>query len=182
MKLTVDSGSGGAFLQQPEGTIQAVCCDVVDEGIKTTAYGDKHKLSLRFQSSQLITAEDFQAQGIEVREEAIGQPFLYTSWYTVSLASKSNLSRDLRGWGIEIPDEGAEFDLDSVIGRNALLNVQALPPKKPGDTPFMAVQTVSPLMDGMTPIVVTPAYTRVQDRDNAAPAAAPAASLPEGLG
>ena len=174
MKLATGGGGGGEFLQQPEGdAIQAVCCDVVDEGVKETNFGPKHKVSLRFQSAQKITAQDFADQGIEPREEAIGEPFLYTNWFTASLHEKSNLARELKGWGVELPkDEGVEFDLDSVIGRNALLRVEALPPQPGKDTPFMAVQAISPLPkfdpntgEPLEPIQVSPNYVRVQDRD-----------------
>lgn len=194
MKLKAESG-GGDFLQQPAGKIVAVCCDIVDVGVKDTKWGPKNKIDLRFQSATVITAEDFTKQGQELTDErrkAVGEPWLYSSRYTASLScakgKESGLTLALRDMGLEI-QEGVEYSIcepgpnsldDQAIGKPVLLTVEAIEIEG-RDKPFMAVQRIESLPkfnpetgQALESPIVSPNYQRVRDRQ------AEATSFPHG--
>ena len=71
------------FTPAPAGPQQAVCCDVVDLGMKETEYGIKPKLEIRW----LLN---------EFNEE--GEPFMVRNWYTVSFHEKATLRKHVEAW------------------------------------------------------------------------------------
>jgi len=95
----------------PEGITQAVCVDVLDLGMKATKFGEKHKVAFRFETPA---------------RDSKGEPIFVRSWpYSVSLNEKANLRKDLEKWRGRpfTPAELDGFDLESVIGAAAVLNI-----------------------------------------------------------
>lgn len=139
------------FTPAPEGVDQAVCCDVVDLGMEDGQYGEKHKVSIRWQTSTLNPDD--------------GRPYLVQRKYTLSLNEKAALRGDLEAWrGRKFtPAELAGFDLEKLIGVNCQLNV--LHHTTPDGKVYANVQSIMPLGKGMEKIEVV-GYTRVKDREN----------------
>lgn len=96
----------------PEGLTQAVCVDVMDLGMQPGMKGEEvHKLKFIFETAA---------------RDSKGQPMRVGSWpYTVSLGKKANLRKDLERWRGRVftAEELAGFDIDSVIGAPAMLNI-----------------------------------------------------------
>jgi hypothetical protein len=142
---------GQDFQPAPAGVHQAVCVDVIDLGIlDVTWQGQKkqqHKVNFVWQ-----IAED--------RED--GKPFLVFNRYTLSLSEKANLRKHLESWRGRAftPEESAGFDLENVIGKNCLLNIQHKPS---GDKVYANVVSIMPLAKGMQPITARD-YVRKKDR------------------
>lgn len=146
MAIIAKSG-GGNFKPAPTGVHIGVCVDVVDLGMKPTPWGDKHKIRVVWQIEELMDN---------------GKPFLVSKPYTLSLNEKANLRKDLESWrGRAFTEQESDgFDMEAVIGKNCLLNVQQ---KVTGENTYANVTGVMPLKRGMTPIFPTD-YKRVVDR------------------
>lgn len=95
----------------PEGLYQAVCCDVVDLGMVTDEYGQRHKIQIRWQLEDL--------------DPKTGKPFLMTRKYTLSLHKKSALRPMLETWrGKKFSNEELDgFDIERLIGVNCQIQV-----------------------------------------------------------
>jgi hypothetical protein len=97
-----DSGSNGKRTA-PEGLYDAVCCDVIDLGIVTTAYGEKQQIQILWE----LVGED-------------GAVYTLSKRYSASLHEKSKLFQDLRSWRGQ--DWSAEemskgIDLETLVGK-----------------------------------------------------------------
>ena len=136
------------FSPAPEGLHQAVCVDVVDLGMVTSQYGEKHKVRLVWQ--------------IEEVDER-GKRFLVMQQYTLSLNEKAVLRHHLEAWrGRKFTAEELEgFDLEKLIGVNAQLQIVHNLGAKGGV--FANVQAVVPISKSMTKMRAED-YVRVQDR------------------
>ncbi len=95
----------------PEGLHHAVCVDVVDLGIVTGAFGDKHKVRIVWQ--------------IEEEQPDTGRRHTASKQYTLSLHEKASLRKDLESWRGRkfVKDELAGFDLEKLIGVNCQIQV-----------------------------------------------------------
>ena len=108
-------GSTSEWEMPPEGLKQAVCSDVVDQGIREETYEgvtkQKHKVSLSWELADLQTN---------------GKPFLITKWFTLSLYEQSNLYKSLVSWRKKpfTKKELEAFDLEKLIGVNCQLLLQ----------------------------------------------------------
>jgi hypothetical protein len=135
----------------PPGLFQAVCVDVVDLGLIEVTYNNKTrkqcKLRLVWQSE-------------EHRED--GKPFLLSRRYTASLNEMARLRKDLESWRGRpfTSEELTGFDMENLIGVNALINV--LHAAREGKT-FANVASVAPLKKGMPRMTVVD-YIRERDR------------------
>lgn len=155
MPIIAKRDSEKSFLPHPAGMFPAVCCDVVDLGMVTSNYAGKekvqHKVRLVWQTSAKM--ED-------------GRRFIVGKRYTVSLFEKATLFQDLTSWGIQLSEDDMDggFDIETLIGLPAFLNVQhkkdALDPKKV----YANVVSVNPLPD-FAPRIETEGYVRVTERD-----------------
>lgn len=88
----------------PEGLHASVLVDAVDLGIQSSKFGDKHKLSLVFETQE---------------KDEDGKPFILAKRYTWSLHEKSNLRKDLerfRGEKISASELQDGIDLENYIG------------------------------------------------------------------
>lgn len=130
-------GDGQSHGPAPVGVHRAVCVDVIDKGILDVTYQGKtkkqHKISVAWQID-------------EDRDD--GKPFLVYKRYTLSLSEKATLRKDLESWRGRAftRDEEMGFDVESVIGACALLNVTHA---KVQDKTYANVESVMPLMKGM---------------------------------
>jgi hypothetical protein len=95
----------------PEGLHQAVCVDVVDLGMQTTPWGDKHKVELRWQAEEV--------------NPKTGRRFELRKRYGLSLHEKAGLRKDLECWrGRKFTEQELEgFDLEKLIAANCQLQV-----------------------------------------------------------
>jgi hypothetical protein len=137
------------YSNAPEGLFNAICCDVVDLGLKTTAFGDKHKIRIVWQ--------------LEERDPDKGWRYNVSQQYTLSLHPKSVLSQALEAWrGKKFTDDEREgFDLEKLIGVGC--QVQVVHQAGQNGNVYANVQAIVPLGKGMTK--VTPeGYVRVKDR------------------
>lgn len=167
MPIYATAGDTTTFQPAPEGVHQAVCVDVIDKGLveetwegKTTR---KHKILLSWQIA-------------ETRED--GKPFLVSKRYTLSIGEKANLRKDLESWRGRAftPAEEAQFDVESVIGANCLLNIQHRESK--GKT-YANVVSIMPLVKGMPKMTASADYVRVCDRPETQPSSHEHVSPPE---
>ncbi len=160
--------SNGTFVNAPQGTHQGVCCDIVDIGLvpqvdmKTGATKQVHKIDVVWQ--------------LPIVNEENGKRFTVRKRYTLSLSEKANLRKDLEAWrGKPFPKEIVEtgFDVENLLGVNALLNVQHEASKE--GRVYANVKAIMALPTGMPPIKAEE-YVRKCDRDAAPQTQAPAQS------
>jgi hypothetical protein len=141
MPILAKGGGGGEFIPAPAGVHQAVCVDVIDMGLLEVTFGGKtktqHKVRVLWQIDE---------------DMPDGRRFLVQKRYTLSLNEKATLRKDLESWrGKPFTDADVYdgFDLEKLIGVNALLNV--IHAEKGGRT-FANVASVAPLAKRMTKI------------------------------
>lgn len=151
MAIIATAGESATFTPAPNGVHQGVCVDVIDKGIVEVTYAGKtkkqHKVSLAWQLN-------------ETRDD--GKRFLVYKRYTLSLNEKATLRKDLESWRGRpfTRDEEMGFDVESVLGANALLNVQQ---KESNGKTYANVIAVTPLVKGMAKIAPAE-YVRECDR------------------
>lgn len=138
------------YAPAPEGLHQAVCVDIVDLGIVSTQWGDKHKVRVVWQ--------------IEAVNPDTGKPFTPMQQYTLSLNEKARLRQHLEAWrGRKFTsDELSGFDLEKLLGANCQL--QLVHSISDDGRTFSNVQAIVPLGRGMTKIRGSEDYVRVKDR------------------
>jgi len=148
----IASFTRGEFSPAPEGLHQAVCIDVVDKGMQQTAWGEKHKVQVRW----VIDAVD----------EKTGRQHMVTSSYTLSLHKKALLRQHLEAWrGKRFTDEELKgFDLERLIGVNCQLQIVHSLGEE--NTVYSNVQAIVPLGKGMPQMAAPGDYVRVIDREN----------------
>jgi hypothetical protein len=114
MSLTIKSTSDD-FEQVPTGTHAAICNSVIDLGIQSGPYGEKHQVVLRFETPlEKLT-----------KGEHAGEPFVISTFYTASLSPRANLRRDLESWRGRAftAAELDAFDLGNVLGKPCTISV-----------------------------------------------------------
>ena len=122
--IAKDSG-GGDFKKVPPGAYIGRCYSLIDLGtqLSTGQYGDKlqHKIRLSWE----LFGEDEQGQPLTVDVDGKEMPMTISKSYTVSLAEKSNLRKDLAAWrGRDFTDEEAKsFDVSKLLGAYCMVNV-----------------------------------------------------------
>ena len=131
------------FQLPPSGLHVAICCDVVDLGVITTQFGQKHKLFI----SWLLNVNDDE-----------GRPMIASKRYTVSLHEKANLYTDLCTWYNRrfTPEECQRIDLDKLVNRPCQLQIMH---QENGGRTYANVVAVLPHQEGM-PIVNIGDYVR----------------------
>jgi hypothetical protein len=150
MPIYVSDGGGGTFVPHPVGLHQMVCCDVIDNGVCDTAFGPKRKITIRWQSQELNPK---------------GQRLMVQKRYTASLNEKASLRHDLDAWrGKAFTEpEARKFDVELLIGANAMVNVVH---RAGADGKIWAnVASLSPLMKGLPKMEVVD-YERQKDRND----------------
>ena len=120
------------------GTHAAVCVDVVDMGFVESTFDGKSKKQRKI---RIVWQID------EIRDD--GKPFQVSRLYTLSLNEKSTLRRDLESWRGRpfTSDELTGFDIDSILGAPALLNLTRV---NKGDATYANVKSIMRLPKEMT--------------------------------
>lgn len=97
------------FTPAPEGLHLACAVDVVDLGVRTTPFGDKHQIEIWWQ--------------LETRDPETGDRFTVRKRYTASLHEKAGLTKDLVLWRGKpfTPEERKGFDLEKLLGASCQL-------------------------------------------------------------
>jgi hypothetical protein len=110
--------TGGNFEQVPPGTHLAVCKGVYDIGQQKREW----KGTIKYTRQVIIVFEVNERMTIE---EHAGERFNISSWYTASLADKSNLRKDLESWRGRAftSEELAGFDIEVLVGKTCLLSI-----------------------------------------------------------
>lgn len=145
-------GNTKNFVPAPEGSHAAVCCDVVDVGLKETQYGEKYKLRLCFQ--------------LEATMPETGKPFIVSKNFNInpsgnSLHEKSTIRKFLKSWrGRDFTKEELEaFDIEKVIGAPATLVIQH---EENDGTVYANILAVA---KATKQLKISPDYKRVKDRE-----------------
>lgn len=116
MGLVAKDSGGGDYELLPEDNHTARCVQIIDIGTQESDYGAKRQCVIGWE----IPGE------LRTYDEAEGeQPAMISKFYTLSLASKSNLRHDLESWRGKafLPEELAGFDLTHLLGVPCLLQV-----------------------------------------------------------
>jgi len=106
MQLT--NKPSGDFTPIPEGIHHSVCVDLIDLGMQSTEFGDKHKLKLVFETAEMMTN---------------GNPFTVSKTFNASLHAKAKLAEFLTKWRGKPILENETIDLGKLIGASATLVV-----------------------------------------------------------
>ena len=122
MSLVAKSETSSNFIPVPTGMHLARCYRIVDLGTQKSEYMGNvkqlHKMMLQFE----VHGED--AEG-NPTNTAKGDPMTVSKNFTVTLAEKSTLRKDLQSWrGRDFtPDELRGFELKNVLGQWAMITV-----------------------------------------------------------
>ena len=133
-----------------EGLHAAVCCDVDDLQLVTTAFGQKHMIRIGWQ--------------LETANEETGKRFIVWKRYNLSLNSKSTLRRDLETWKSKpfTQDELKNgFDLERLLNAQCQLQI-AHGLGQDGTTWPNVIAVIGPPKG--VPKLHVENYTRVKDR------------------
>ena len=149
MALSIQYTSSGQGFTVDPGTYQAVLSHIADYGLVE----DK-----KFHPGKLIPKIVFLYQ-ISSQWIKDGVPMYKTvpRFYTASLNEKSNLRATIEALigGPLVIKNGESFDLESLIGRNCMVNlVRSV--KDGQETSYCDVKAVMPLMVGLSPMVRQP--------------------------
>ena len=136
------------FTLCPEGLHHAVCVDVVDLGVVTGAFGDKHKVRIVWQ----IEEENDKLRRFTARKQ-----------YNLTLHEKATLRKDLESWrGRKFTDAELDgFDLEKLLGVNC--QIQVVHDIADEGTIYANVQAVVPAPKNV-PKLLPLDYTRDKDR------------------
>ena len=138
MTLIARKSASDDFELAPAGTAQGVCVDVVDLGHHPNPFSPgktQHKVLVIWQ----VDAVSRKGERLTVQKR-----------YTLSLDDRAILRHDLESWRGRsfTKEEEAGFDVQQVIGANALLNIQHATSSQTQRT-YANVVSVTPLMRGM---------------------------------
>lgn len=156
--VSIIARRGASTTPAPAGLHSAVCVDVQDQGLKSTAYGEKHKVRIVWQ--------------IEALDQAKGRRFELSRVYTLSLHERAPLRKDLESWrGRKFTEAELTggFDLEKLLGINCQL--QAMHDTGDDGTTYANVVSVLPAQKGR-PRLLPDGYVRLKDRQQPIPVAA----------
>lgn len=149
--MPVRANKPSSFIPAPAGSHHAVCVDVIDNGMVQGPFGIQPKVTFRWETRK--------------QNPANNKPYLVQQRYTNSTHAKSNLGAMLSGWfgrPLTSHETSGSFDLETLIGRNAIVSV--IHNERDGQT-YANVKTVSPTMEGMEAIQPSGTYIREVARD-----------------
>lgn len=125
MALTASDSGSGNFKRVPAGSHIARCFSIADLGTHTTngQYGETTNRKIRL--AWEIFGEDENNEPLTIEVDGKQMPMTINKTYTLSLGEKAALRKDLSAWrGRDFtPDELKAFDVSTVIGAYAMLNV-----------------------------------------------------------
>ena len=126
------------FIPHPVGQHEGKICLLEDVGMKTTAFGEKHKVAVRVESTTAMMED--------------GQPFIVQQWYTLSGHPKSSLRkfRELIAGRALTDDEAYLFDTDDPMLLNKPVGFVIVHNEgKDGGTPYANIKAIWPLKAGL---------------------------------
>lgn len=140
MNIPVDKKE---YAMIPQGSHVARCVSVIYLGHQEQEWQGEKWLAPKIRVAWETPLET------HVFDETKGeQPFMVNKEYTLSFTDKSNLKKDLDGWGIKVNPNTDNFDAEILIGKTCLVNVQHKQSKTGGKT-YANVIGLSPLPKGM---------------------------------
>ena len=122
MLIAKDCGGGGSFTPVPSGSHLARCYRIIDLGTQTGEYLGKPKTLPKVMFQFEVHGEDDEGKRLVT---AKGEPLSISKNFTVSLAEKATLRKDLQTWrGREFtPEELRGFRLETVLSHWAMISV-----------------------------------------------------------
>jgi hypothetical protein len=149
------SKRGGKFTPHPAGVQAAVLIDIHDAGmVENKAWGKTEpKVDFYWYAGETKTLDDGRVF-----------PLLVKKQYTVSLADKAWLRKDLESWlARKLTDEEIKkgFDIEQLLGTACLLNVVH---NEKGENVYANVNGVMPIIKGMETPTPPKDYIRMKDR------------------
>lgn len=130
----------------PAGNYIARCYKMIEIGTVPTEYLGVEKMThkVRFGWELPLELKVFKAENGE-------QPLVIDKEYTLSLADKSNLRRDLKSWrGKDFtPEEAEMFDVTKLLGVPCMLNIIHIAGKKDPTKSYEAISSISPMPKGI---------------------------------
>ena len=146
MKATVPTqGEAKIHSPIPAGTHLARCVSIVDQGTQETEFNGEKKIARKVR----FTWETPEETAV-FKQENGEQPFLVSKVFTLSLHEKASLTKTIESWlGRKLTDEEKSngYDITSFLGKECIINIVH---KESGDKIYANVDSVSPLMKGMT--------------------------------
>lgn len=148
MSLTATVNKGD-YEKHPEGMFAARCYQVIDLGTHLDERWGKRKHLVRVVFETAETMGD-------------GRPFTIGTRYTLSLHEKAQLRKDLESWFGKALNIEAGFDMKSLIGKTAMLNIA-----HSADGEYANIRAINPLPKGMQaePAVNDPVYYEIGASD-----------------
>ena len=130
----------------PAGNYLARCYKMIEIGTVPTEYLGVEKMThkVRFGWELPLELKVFKPENGE-------QPLVIDKEYTLSLADKSNLRRDLKSWrGKDFtPAEAELFDVTKLLGVPCMLNIIHIAGKKDPTKFYEAISSISPMPKGI---------------------------------
>jgi len=139
------------FIPAPVGLHQAVCCDVIDMGLRENPYGPpRETIKICWQLGERM--ED-------------GRRFLASRLFTSSTYEGAGLWKFLTSWLGQCfsRQERVKFDLETLLGKNGQIQITHVKGKE--DQIYSRVETIVPLSPGQPELGVED-YVRMVDRKN----------------
>jgi hypothetical protein len=145
--IASDSGSGN-FKRVPAGSHIARCFSVADLGTHTINGQFGEKTNLRIRLAWEVFGEDENNQPLTIDIDGKPMPMTINKTYTLSLAEKASLRKDLSAWrGRDFTaEELKSFDVSKLVGVYSMLNVTV---SEANGKTYSNVAGISPLHKSM---------------------------------
>ena len=156
MAITAKASSDTPRELIPAGNYVARCYKLVEIGTVPTEYLGVEKMSHKVRFGWELPTE------LKVFNPEKGeQPLVIDKEYTLSLADKANLRKDLKSWrGKDFtPTEAEGFDIEKLLGVPCMLNIIHIQGKKDATKTYEAIGSISPMPKGMVcPPQINPTF------------------------
>ena len=156
MAITAKASSNVERELIPAGNYVARCYKLVEIGTVPTEYLGVEKMSHKVRFGWELPTE------LKVFNPEKGeQPLVIDKEYTLSLADKANLRKDLKSWrGKDFtPTEAEGFDIEKLLGVPCMLNIIHIQGKKDATKTYEAIGSISPMPKGMVcPPQINPTF------------------------
>lgn len=156
MAITAKANSDVQRELIPAGNYVARCYKMVEIGTVSTEYLGVEKMTHKVRFGWELPTE------LKVFKPENGeQPLVIDKEYTLSLADKANLRKDLKSWrGKDFtPQEAEGFDVSKLLGVPCMLNIIHVQGKKDASKTYEAIGSISPMPKGMVcPAQINPTF------------------------
>ena len=156
MAITAKKSSNEQRELIPAGNYVARCYKMIEIGTIPTKYLEQEKMTHKVRFGWELPTE------LKVFSQEKGeQPLVIDKEYTLSLADKANLRKDLKSWrGKDFTEAEAEaFDVTKLLGVQCLINIIHINGKKDPTMVYEAIGSISPLPKGLIcPAQINPSF------------------------